>query len=148
MVDDASHFSAAQFVELLTTESVWETKLTIWATIYTFLPNTLVFGDGSQCRDTFVETCEIHDVDWQRSGTQHHSALGIGERNHEPIRHTFRKLRIDRPKLKNEFILSLAVKACNDTLGTEGVVPSALLFREFPSLRSWLGSKVPIDTLS
>ena len=28
MVDDATHFSAAQFVEPLTAESVWETILT------------------------------------------------------------------------------------------------------------------------
>ena len=56
------------------------------------LPNTLVFDDGSQFRDTFVEIYEIHDAEWQTSGTQHHSALGIGERYHEPIKRTSRKL--------------------------------------------------------
>ena len=33
IVDDAIHFSAAQFVELLMTESVWETVLTLWTTV-------------------------------------------------------------------------------------------------------------------
>ena len=46
-VDDAAYFSKAQFVELRTTESVWETILTLWVTIYTGLLNTLVFDDGS-----------------------------------------------------------------------------------------------------
>ena len=50
---------------------------------------------------------------------------------------------MDHPKLKKEFLPSLAVKACNDTLGPEGVVPYALVFVEFPSLRSVLGPKVP-----
>ena len=55
MVGDALHFSIAQFVEPLTTESVWETILMLWATIYIGSPNKLVFYDGSQFRDTFVE---------------------------------------------------------------------------------------------
>ena len=46
MVDDATHFSAAQFVEPLTTESVRETIRTSWAIVYTGLPNALVFDDG------------------------------------------------------------------------------------------------------
>ena len=65
MVDSATHFSAAQFVEPPTTESVWETILTLWETVYTGLPNILVFDDGSKFRDTFVEICEINVVEWQ-----------------------------------------------------------------------------------
>ena len=38
MVDDANHFSAAQFVNPLTTESVLEKILTLWATVYIILP--------------------------------------------------------------------------------------------------------------
>ena len=113
------------------------------ATVYTRLPNALISDDGSQFRDTFVEICEIHDVKWKRSGTQHYSALGIGGRYHEPIRRTFRKLHIDQPKLKNNFLLSLAVKACNDTLAPEEVVQSALVFGELSSLRSFLDLKYP-----
>ena len=63
-VDDAKYFSAARFIEPLTTESVWKTILTLWATIYSGLPSTLVFDDGSQFRDIFVEIYEIHDAEW------------------------------------------------------------------------------------
>ena len=78
-----------------------------------------------------------------RSGKQHHRALGIGERYHEPIRRTCRKPRIDHPKLKNEYLLSLAVNPCNDTFGPKGIVASALVFGEFPSLGSFLQPKYP-----
>ena len=100
MFGDATHFSEAQFVELLTTESVRETINTLWATVYTRLQNTSVFDDGLQFRDTFVEIYEIHDVEWKMSGTQHHSALEIGERYHEPIKHTLRKHQIKQPSQK------------------------------------------------
>ena len=53
MVDDATHFCAAQFVELFTNESVWETIFTLWETVYTGFPDALVFYDGSRFRDTF-----------------------------------------------------------------------------------------------
>ena len=89
MVYDATHFTAAQSVDALTTESVWEIILTLWAAVYTGLSSTLVFDDGSQFRDTFVEICETHDVEYQKSGTQYHSAPDIGERYHEPIRCIF-----------------------------------------------------------
>ena len=49
-------------------------KHTIWATFYTGLQNTVVFDDGSQFRDTFVEICKINDIERQRSGMQHRSA--------------------------------------------------------------------------
>ena len=63
MDDGATHFSAAQFFEPLTTESVREIIHVLWATVYTGLPNTLVFDNGSQLRDTFIEFCEIHVVE-------------------------------------------------------------------------------------
>ena len=69
IVDDAAQFSAAQFIEPHTTEFVWENIITLLVTVYTELPNTLVFDDGSQFRNTFVEIWEIHDVERQRSGT-------------------------------------------------------------------------------
>ena len=92
MVDDATHFSAAHFFELPTTESGWETILTLFEIVYTSFPNTLVFDCGSKLRDIIVEICEIHDVELQRSGAQYHSTLCIGEICHEPISCAFRKL--------------------------------------------------------
>ena len=83
----------------------------------------------------------------KKYGTQHHSALVIGERYREPIRRTFRKLCVNHPKVKKEFLLNLAVKACKDALGPEVVVPSAFVFGKFPSLRSFLGPEVPRTTL-
>ena len=61
MVDDSTHFHAVPFVDPLITESIWETKLALWRTVYTGQPNTLFLDDESQFRNTFVEICEIHD---------------------------------------------------------------------------------------
>ena len=77
MVDDATHFNAAQFIDPLTTDSVWEPILTLCEAVYTGLPNPSVFDSNSQLRDTFVEICEIHDLEYQKSGknTRVHKVL-------------------------------------------------------------------------
>ena len=53
MVDDATHFSAAQFVDSWKQNLFGNKILTLWAAVYTGLSNTLVSDDGSQFRDTF-----------------------------------------------------------------------------------------------
>ena len=45
--------------------------------------------------------------------------------------------------MQRQFLLVRAVKSINDTLGTEGMDPSALAFGEFPGLRSLCGPVVP-----
>ena len=76
MVEDATQLNAAQNFDLLTVESVCETMPTLCASVYILLPIKLFFDDCSQFRDTFVEICEIHDLEWKRLGVQHKDALG------------------------------------------------------------------------
>ena len=104
--------------------------------------------EGSQFRNTFAELTAIHDVQLEKSGIQSHNSLGIGERHHKPLRDTYRKLKFDHPKMQRQVLVALAIKAVNDTLGPEGIVPSALVFGEFPSLHSFLGPMVPRPTLA
>ena len=67
----------------------------------------------------------------------------IAERYHEPVRRTSRKLRIDHRRPKKELLPSLAIKAWDDALWSEEVVPTALVFGQFPSMYSFLGPRVP-----
>ena len=62
MVDKVTHFSAAQSVEIFYTQNVLETMFTLWAAIYTGVPNSFVFDNGSQLRISFVEISDNHDV--------------------------------------------------------------------------------------
>ena len=77
MVDDATHFNAAQFVETLTTEYIKRIHTYVMGKYLRSVTEHIIFDYGSQFRNTFVEICKVNDVEWQRSGTQHYSALGI-----------------------------------------------------------------------
>ena len=58
--------------------------------------------------------------------------MGIGERYHVPLRNTYLKLHQEHPDVHADIILVIGTKAINDTLGSEGVVTSVLVFGEFP----------------
>ena len=119
-----------------------------WSSIYTGLPDTMVVDEGSQFRKVVAELATIHDVNVEKRGIESHNSLGIGERYHKPLRDTYLKLKIDHPTMQRQILLALSIKAMNDTLGPEGIVPSALAFGEFPSLRSLSGPIVPRLTLA
>ncbi len=70
-----------------------------------------------------------------------HNSLGSGERCHAPLRRIFLKIREEYPKIDKNIVLKLAVRAMNDTMGPEGLVPSYLVFGcipRFPSTDSTL----------
>ena len=149
LVDEATRFSAAKFLgKRVTTEKVWEAFIQCWSSVYTGMLHTIAVDEGTQHSDIFGELSKIYDIDVQKSGTESHNSLGIGERYHDTLRKTFLKLPEDHPNLKKDILLAIAIKAINDTLGPEGIVLSALVFGEFPSIRAFIGPKVPHATPS
>ena len=148
IVDECTHFSAARFLPDVSTKTVWATIVECRASVYTGLPNSLRADQGSQLQDSFVNIGRASGVQVNHSGVESHNALSIGERYHHPLRNTFRKRRMIYPNVSDTTTLALSVKAFNDTLGPECIVPSALVFvfGEYPSLRVFGESAEPKST--
>ena len=134
MIDEGTHFSAAQFLPNISTQTIWTTIIQSWATIYTGLPHRIMVDQGSCFGDSFMYIGAAHNIKIERTGVEAHSSLGIGERYHQPLRTTYRKMRTDHPNADKKLTLSMAVKAMNETLGPEGLVPSLLVFGEYPEI--------------
>lgn len=83
-------------------------------------------------RRKFISIPLIADVEVTQTGIVAHASLVVGERFHNQLRPIFRKIKGFRQGVNKEFALELSVKAMNDTLGLEILVPSALVFGEFP----------------
>lgn len=136
IVDDGTKFSAARFLPDMSTQTIWETLMQCWASIYTGLPNRILVDQGSNMgkSEPFISLAARANVEVQFTGTEAHSSLGAGERYHEPLRTVMRKLNLDFPGVNKSLLLQMAVKAANDTLGPEGLVPSSLVFGELPRI--------------
>jgi len=140
IVDIETHFSAASFLKQQTVESVWDAFITCWASLYTGFPMKLRVDQGSSFTSVrWTKRCEHVGTIVQTSGVESHNSIGNGERYHAPLRRIFNKVKYENPKMDRNVALKLAVKACNDTLGPEGLVPSVLVFGcmpRFPSVDS------------
>ena len=84
-----------------------------------------------QFQKTCAELATLHDVTVDQTGSESQNSIDIGERYHAPLRNTYLKLYHERPDVDRDLILTLSNKAMNDTLGPEGVVPSASMFESF-----------------
>ena len=147
IVDEGTRFSAAKFVPDVSTKTLWSTILECWAMIYTGLPNRMLVDQGSYFGETFATLGALSNVDVKDTGVEAHSSLGLGERYHQPLRNTYRKIMSEHPLTPPASALAASVKALNDTLGPEGLVPSALVFGEFPPMFTNSESPAQRETL-
>ncbi len=142
LVDAATRFSEAHFLPNVSTDSVWESIILCCPSVYTGLSNCFRIDERAQYRQKFADLWSLHDIQIKKSGIQSHNSLGVGEMYHIPLQNTYRKLKLVHPSLQRQVLLAAAVKAMNDILGPKRTVPSALIFREFPFLRSIDGPNI------
>lgn len=134
-VDRDTKFSAACFTNGESTIDIWEAFLSIWVERYIGYPAILALDQGPQFTSREWESLmKDADIKPHHSGVESHNALGNGERYHSFLRRLYDKVRADNVNLSEERALSLAVKACNDTAGPKGLVPTLLVFGTMPRM--------------
>lgn len=139
IVDTATRFSAATFLDAhgvtygQSVNGIWLAFVMTWCLVYTGYPNRLRTDQGSAfTSDRWRQLADTNGVKLRLSGIEAHSSLGIGERYHEPLRRIYRKIRYTHPTVSPLYLLKVAVKAMNDTMGENGLVPSRLVFGMIP----------------
>lgn len=75
IVDEVTHFSAAQFRSDVSTKTIWATILKFWAPIYTGLPNRMLVNQGSAFRPLFIIIGAVSNVQVNRTWIEAHSSL-------------------------------------------------------------------------
>ena len=93
-----------------------------------------LFDQACQFGKIFLNVATLHDIKVDSTGIEAHSSFGIGEQYHQPLRQTFRNIMADHEMTDRVLALPLAVKAMNDTLGAEGLVPSVIVIGQYPNL--------------
>lgn len=146
IVDEGTRFSAARLLPDYSTNTIWKTILECWAAVYTRLPNRMLVDQARCFGDSFIHLAAIANMAVERIGVEAHSSLGLGERYHQPLRTTYRKIICAHPKTEPQLSIALAVKSMNDSLGPEGLVPSLLVFGEYPKVAT--RSEIPTTKLT
>lgn len=132
-IDIDNHFSAAIFLPSKSTKDIWHCFIVCWAATYVGYPDKFrVEQESVFTGKEFNELSKAAGIEVQLSGVESHNAIGVGERYHDPLRRIFLRIFEDVPDIDQNIALQLAVKAMNDTVGPEGLVPSLLVFGTLP----------------
>lgn len=134
VVDTHTHFQNATVLRSKRTEDIWAAFVECWASIYVGYPRVIRLDQEASFRaSVFDDLATANGVELRFSGTESHNSIGPGERYHAPLRRVFKILREHHPRIEPEIILRYAVKAMNDSMGPEGLVPSLLVFGTLPT---------------
>ena len=146
VVDAGTKFQNAVFLTKLDTNSIWNTFVKMWASIYVGFPETMLTDQGS----VFVSrewkyNCEVAQIELKHTGTESHNSLGAGETYHAILRVVYQKTRRDHPTVPCDVTLALTVKAINSTVGSHGLCPQLLVFGVLPRLPGICPNEFPAN---
>jgi Reverse transcriptase (RNA-dependent DNA polymerase) len=140
IIDIDTHFQAATFLRSMSTDDVWDAILRSWANVYAGFPEHALTDQGSQLVSPRFKELALHfGINFRYVPIESHNSNGLIERYHGPLRRTFEKVRMEYRGISDELALSCAVRAANQTLGPEGIVPVTLVLGIVPRI----GTKLP-----
>ena len=135
VVDAGTKFQNAAFLLALDTTTIWNTFITIWASLYVGFPESMLTDQGSVFMSKEWEyNCETASIELRHTGTESHNSLGAGETYHALLRRVYSKTRHEHDGLNPGLCLRISIKAINSTVGPDGLCPQLLVFGVMPRL--------------
>jgi hypothetical protein len=74
------------------------------------------------------------DIEIKEVLVEAYNSVGKVKRYHAPLRRVYQILGIELPNTPKELILQMAIKAVNDLVGPDGIVPTLLVFGAYPRM--------------
>jgi hypothetical protein len=136
-VDSATAFQAARFLKDMSARTTWDTLRACWIDTYLGPPDMVVHDAGKNFTSTeFRQLARAMAVEVKEVPVEAHNSIGLVERYHAPLRRSYEIIRdeLKDEHIDKEMILQMAVKAVNDSVGPNGLVPTLLVFGAYPRL--------------
>ncbi len=136
VVDSATAFNGARFLPSLSTKDTWEALRMLWIDTYQGPPVIITHDAGTNFASSeFKSEAKIMGITCKQVPVEAHWSIGKVERYHAPLRRAYGILRAELGSdVSNEAVLQMAVKAVNDTVGPDGLVPTLLVFGAYPRI--------------
>jgi hypothetical protein len=131
-----TRFQSAMFLQDGTKAiDVWHALLRCWIYRFSGAPDSIRHDVGVQfMAQEFQTLAGEMGIRCQPIPVESPHSLGIGERYHGALRRIFERLRVAHPEASSELLLDASVKAANDLMGPDGLVPTLLIFGVYPKL--------------
>lgn len=137
IVDEATRFQAARWLNNVSAKHTWETLRLCWIDVYIGPPDLITHDAGSNfVSKKFRQYATSMAIATKTVPVEAHWSIGSVERYHAVLRKAYKVIADDLQGcgLSKEIILQMAVKAVNDTAGPNGLVPTLLVFGAYPRI--------------
>ena len=108
-----------------------------WIDVYIGLPDVIIHDAGSNfASKEFRQNAQSMAIRTNEVPVEAHQSVGLVERYHVPLKRAY-EIIIKELKgliLDKNIFLQMAVKAVNDTAGSNGLVPTLLVFGAYPRI--------------
>ncbi|KHJ31224.1 hypothetical protein EV44_g3699 [Erysiphe necator] len=137
IVDEATRFQAARWLDNVTSKHVWDTLRQCWIDTYVGPPDYILHDAGKTfISREFVQNAAAMSTSTKSVPVEAHWSIGLVERYHQVLRRAYEIIceELKTYTLSKEMRLQMAVKAVNDSAGPNGLVPTLLVFGTYPRM--------------
>jgi hypothetical protein len=137
-INEAITFQTAKFLSNITAKTIWNVLRNIWINTYIKSPDVIIINAETNLIATkFVNNAKTIIIEIKEVLVEAHYSIGKIEKYHDSVKRAYeiiiKKLGI-AISLFNA--LQMAIKSVNDTAGSDGLVPTLLVFGAYPKLTS------------
>lgn len=135
VVDEATNFQAAKWLKDMQAETLWRALRMCWIDVYVGPPDLVVHDAGKNfMANAFQANTDMLHIRTKSVPVESANSMTIVERYHSPIRRAYNIIQKECSSMDREECLQMAVKAINDSVGPDGLVPTLLVFGALPRL--------------
>ncbi|KAI1002682.1 hypothetical protein K3495_g5517 [Podosphaera aphanis] len=135
VVNEATKFQAARWLQNMTSQHVWESLRACWIDVYLGPPDLILHDAGSNfTAREFQQNASLLAINTKCAPVESANTMGIVERYHHPLRRAYQIIKIELEGSNKTLALQMAVKAINDTAGPDGIIPTLLVFGAYPRM--------------
>jgi transposase InsO family protein len=141
ITDKDAKYGASRFVRCSSKKSItaqlWDAFVQALALVYIGVPDEVTIDRSTQFTSRGFEIAlSYHGAKQLYTAIESRHSLGANERAHAVLRRVYLKTRPDHPKLPQELALAYSQKAFNETIGTDEIVPTLLVYGSMPRFRA------------
>ena len=136
VVDTATAFQAAKFLQSMSAKDTWEALKQCWIDTYLGPPDVVSHDTGTNFDSTeFRAEAKLAGITCHQVPVEAHWSIGKTERYHTVLRRAFDITKAEaHGSMTDEACLQAAVSAINNTTGPNGLVPTLLVFGALPRI--------------
>lgn len=133
IVDEATNFHFAKLLEEISSEPLWRPGRLCWSPVYLGPPDVIAYdSEKNFMTSAFQANADMSHI-WTKSlPVESANSMTIVERYHAPIRRALNTIYKEAKDIEQGVALQMAVKAINDSVGSNGLVPTLLVFGALP----------------